>query len=68
MNWWISVGIECEESEEKPINHGIGIDIGIKNLAVGSDGTVYRNINKTEKVRKLKKKKRRLQRRISENI
>lgn len=68
LNWWISVGIECEESEEKPINHGIGIDIGIKNLAVGSDGTVYRNINKTEKVRKLKNKKRRLQRRISENI
>ena len=65
LNWWISVGMECEESQEKPINQGIGIDIGIKDLAICSDTTVYANINKTAKVRKLKKKKRRLQRRVS---
>ena len=65
LNWWISVGIECEESTEQPINQGIGIDIGIKDLAICSDKKVYQNINKTAKVRKLKKKKRRLQRRIS---
>ncbi len=65
LNWWISVGIECEESTEKPANQGIGIDIGIKDLAICSDKKVYKNINKTAKVRKLKKKKRRLQRRIS---
>lgn len=65
LNFWISVGIECEESEENPTNQGIGIDIGIKDLAVCSDKKVYKNINKTAKVRKLKKKKRRLQRRIS---
>lgn len=39
--------------------------MGIKDLAICSDGVVYKNINKTKKVRKLKKKKRRLQRRIS---
>ena len=65
LHWWISVGIECEESTEQPTNQGIGIDIGIKDLAICSDKNVYRNINKTAKVRKLKKKKRRLQRRIS---
>ena len=65
LNWWISVGIACEESTEQPINQGIGIDIGIKDLAICSDKKVYRNINKTAKVRNLKKKKRRLQRRIS---
>ena len=65
LNWWISIGIECEESQEKPINQGIGIDIGIKDLAICSDSNVYPNINKTEKIRKLKKKKRRLQRRVS---
>ncbi|MBQ8824881.1 MAG: transposase [Ruminococcus sp.] len=65
LNWWISVGIQCEESQEKSTNQGIGIDIGIKDLAVCSDKKVYKNINKTAKVRKLKKKKRRLQRRIS---
>ena len=65
LNWWISVGIDCEESQEKPTNQGIGIDVGIKNLAICSDKNVYPNINKTAKVRKLKKKKRRLQRRVS---
>ncbi len=65
LNWWISVGIDCEESQEKPTNKGIGIDIGIKDLAICSDTNVYQNINKTAKVRKLKKKKRRLQRRVS---
>ena len=65
LNWWISVGIACEESTEQPTNQGIGIDIGIKDLAICSDKNVYGNINKTAKVRKLKKKKRRLQHRIS---
>ena len=37
----------------------------IKELAVCSDKNIYKNINKTAKVRKLKKKKRRLQRRVS---
>lgn len=65
LNWWISVGIECEEAKEQPANQGIGIDIGIKDLAVCSDTNTYQNINKTAKVRKLKKKKLRLQRRVS---
>lgn len=65
LNWWISVGIECSESTEKPLNEGIGIDIGIKDLAICSDKHTYKNINKTAKVKKLKKKKRRLQRKIS---
>ena len=65
INWWISVGIEVPENINKPLNDGIGIDIGIKTLAVCSDKAEYKNINKTAKVRKLKKKKRRLQRRIS---
>ena len=65
LHWWISVGIECEESTELPTNQGIGIDIGIKDLAVCSDGKTYENINKSRKIKKLNKKKRRLQRRIS---
>lgn len=65
LNWWISVGVECEEVFEQPINDGIGIDIGIKDLAICSDKNTYKNINKTNKIKKLKKKKRRLQRKIS---
>lgn len=66
INWWISVGIEYADNTEIPINNGVGIDLGIKDLAVCSDiDKSYKNINKTQKIRKLKKKKRRLQRKIS---
>lgn len=65
LNWWISVGVEFSENTEKPLNDGIGIDIGIKDLAICSDKNTYKNVNKTAKVKKLKKKKRRLQRKIS---
>lgn len=65
MNWWITVGIECEDFFAFPLNDGIGIDLGIKDLAICSNGNIYKNINKTQKVNKLEKRKRRLQRSIS---
>lgn len=65
MNWWITVGIECEDSTILPSSDGVGIDLGIKDLAVCSDEKSYKNINKTQKVKKLEKRKRRLQRSIS---
>jgi len=67
INWWISVGIDTDYKEDFEVTktNGIGIDIGIKDLAICSDKAVYKNINKSKKVKKLKKKKRRLQRRVS---
>lgn len=65
INWWIAVGIEYEESITLPSNEGLGIDLGIKDLAICSDGNKYQNINTTQKVKKLEKRKRRLQRSIS---
>ena len=65
LNWWITVGIECEDTKEQPSGEGIGIDLGIKDLAICSDENKYQNINKTQKVKKLEKRKRRLQRSIS---
>ena len=68
INWFIIVGVEYEEtSTALPSNEGIGIDLGIKDLAICSDGNIYiyKNINKTQTVKKLEKKKRRLQRSIS---
>ena len=65
INWWITVGIEYEDSTSLPSNDGIGIDLGIKDLAICSDEIKYQNINKTQKVKKLEKRKRRLQRSIS---
>lgn len=65
LNWFICVGIEFEDKKEKQTNEGIGIDLGIKDLAICSDGITYKNINKTQKIKKLEKSKRRLQRKIS---
>lgn len=65
FNWYITVGVECEKSNTQPSSKGIGIDLGIKDLAICSDGSIYKNINRTQKVKKLEKRKRRLQRSIS---
>lgn len=65
LNWWVSVGIETDSDYSPSKTEGIGIDLGIKDLAVCSDGKVYGNINKTKRIRQLEKKKRRLQRKIS---
>ena len=65
LNWYLTVGIEYEDSTIVPSSDGIGIDLGIKDLAICSDGNKYRNINKTQKVKKIEKQKRRLQRTIS---
>ena len=67
LYWYVSVSIEVDDDTENtlPSNEGIGIDLGIKDLAVCSDGNTYKNINKNQKVKKLEKKKRRLQRSVS---
>lgn len=65
LHWYVSVGIEIPDSTDIPTNEGIGIDVGIKDLAVCSDGYTYKNINKTHKVRKIEKRQRRLQRSVS---
>ncbi len=65
LNWWISVGIKEDQPTSTPENNGIGIDVGIKDLAICSDDNTYKNINKTSKIKKLEKRKRRLQRQVS---
>ena len=49
INFWLSVSVEVEDSTEILTNEGIGIDLGIKDLAICSDGHVYRNINKNQR-------------------
>lgn len=66
LNWWLSVAVEFKpEKTDGNFTETFGIDLGIKELAVLSDGTFYPNINKIDTVRKLKKRQRRLQRSIS---
>jgi putative transposase len=43
-------------------NEGIGIDLGLKDFAIVSNGKTYRNINKSSRVKKLEKQLRREQR------
>lgn len=59
-----------EESEHQEIpkevrNEGIGIDLGLKEFAVMSNGTVKKNINKTARVKKIEKQLKREQRKLS---
>ena len=65
LNWYITVGIACEDYTALPSNEGIGIDLGIKDLAICSDEHKYQNVNKAQRTKKLEKRKRRLQRSIS---
>ena len=68
--WYLSYTYETETEPAKPRKHGgtLGIDLGIKNLAVVSDGTVFSNINYSKGVKKLEKRRRHLQRRLSKKF
>lgn len=65
--FYVSVLIDVEENyitnHEK--TDGIGIDLGLKEFAITSDEIIYKNINKTSRVRKLEKKLKREQRKLS---
>ena len=54
-----------DNTNAPPKSEGVGIDLGLKDLAICSDGNTYKNINKINKVKKIEKRKRRLQRSIS---
>ena len=65
--WYLSFGFEHDENQvvlNKDLS--VGIDLGVKDLAIVNclDEPV-KNINKTKRVRKLKKKLKRLQRQVS---
>ena len=64
--YYVSVLIEIPD---KPIvnnsSEGIGVDLGLKDFAIVSDGKTYKNINKSAKLKKLEKKLAREQRGLS---
>jgi putative transposase len=66
VHWYVTVGIEVLAEPVELTGESIGIDVGVKELAVCSNREEpYNNINKTKKVKKLEKKLRRLQRKVS---
>ena len=64
--YYVSVLVEIPNAKiVNNSNEGIGIDLGLKGLAIVSNGKTYKNINKSARVKKLEKKLRREQRCLS---
>ena len=62
--WYLSYTYDVQEQRNTGTDT-LGIDLGIKDLAIVSNKDVYRNINKTQTIKKLEKQKKRLQRQVS---
>ena len=68
--YFLSLVMEVDDivKTENTNTKGLGIDLGIKDTAICSNGMIFKNINKTNKVKKLKKKIKREQRKMSRSI
>ena len=64
--YYVSVLIDTSETEKPQLNDfGLGIDLGIKDFAIISNGIIKKNINKTARLKKLEKQLKREQRCLS---
>ena len=72
--YYVSVTAELDETSRynndleasyHPQSDGIGVDLGVKSLAIVSDGRIFENINTSSRARRLEKRLRREQRRLS---
>ena len=64
--YYVSVLVEIPNNKiANNSNEGIGIDLGLKDLAIISNGKTYKNINKSAKLKKLEKQLIRGQRSLS---
>lgn len=67
-NWFLSVGYKQEIEPVQLTDVSLGIDVGVKKLAVCSDGEQKKNINKTKTIKRLEKKLKREQRKLSRKL
>ena len=64
--YYVSVLVEIPNNQiANNSNEGIGIDLGLKDFAIVSNGKTYKNINKSAKLKKLEKQLIREQRSLS---
>ena len=64
--YYVSALVEIPDTKiTNNANEGIGIDLGLKDLAIVSNGKNYKNINKSVRIKKLEKQLRREQRCLS---
>lgn len=67
--YYVSVLVEIPDvTISNTSNTGIGIDLGLKDFAILSDGRTYKNINKSAGLKKLEKQLRREQRCLSRKL
>ena len=58
--YYVSILVETEHKELTHTNHNIGIDLGIKDLCITSDGKVYENLKNYKNTRNSLKLQRQL--------
>ena len=64
--WYLSYSYEVDEADiVVSERNAIGIDLGIKDFAILSNGQHFENINKQLEIRRLRKRLKRLQRQVS---
>lgn len=64
-HWNLSFTVDIPQQKKQLTDEIIGIDVGIKNTAICSNGIIYKNINKTSKnIKTLEKRKRRLKKQL----
>ncbi|KFZ32479.1 hypothetical protein JS44_04990 [Anoxybacillus flavithermus] len=51
VHWYVSVGYDVPKPSVALHSHTLGIDVGVQNLAVCSDGRVFPSINKTKEIK-----------------
>ena len=67
--YYISVLIDIPNKKiQNNNNFGIGIDLGLKEFAICSNGSIYQNINKKNNIKKIEKKLKREQRKLSRKV
>lgn len=63
--WYLSYSYKVENSFCPAENQGIvGMDVGIKDMGITSDGVIYENPNKLQSIKRLEYRKKLLQRRL----
>ncbi|MDK0872021.1 transposase [Clostridium perfringens] len=64
--YYVSILVEEDDKKVyKSTNEGLGIDLGVKEFVVCSNGIKFKNINKTSTFKKVEKKLKREQRKLS---
>ena len=66
--WYLSLVVPRRIKPKKTKGEVVGIDLGIKDTAITSYGKVYENINYSKRIRKLERRKKMLERKVSKLI